>query len=265
MRDSNSQKAGTHIVPVVAALLSVSMSILFSKPSVLDIFSVSIFGLECSLTLLAIVATYFLVFYSISKILHSRPVSKHQLVVIYMFSILIILIGLNDIGGIFIKALLWWLITILFIILWKVGIGRIQYWYCVILLPPLALSTILSLTHPSGLLIENTWLENVEYDGNGFVHATFYLQLKAENRKVSDIKIKIVCSDQITIDKDECGLLDIGTLEEDKEKIVKWNVTFEGINTHTFFLYLFINEMVSCKKITIRPEGGQWKVEIENI
>lgn len=261
----NSQEAGTHIVPVVAALLSVSMSILFSKPSISDIFSVSISGLECSLTLLAIVATYFLVFYSISKILHSKPISRNQLVVIYIFSVLIIFIGLSNIGEIFIKTLLWWLVAIQFLVLWKVGIGRIQYWYCVILLPPLALSTILSLTNSSDLLIEDVWLDNIEHDENDFVHATLYLQLKAQDRKVSDIVIKAVFSDQIALDDGECELLEIGILEKDENKIVKWNVTFEGTNTHTFFLYIFLDKEVSCKRITIQPDGDQWIAEIESI
>ncbi|MGD2246779.1 MAG: hypothetical protein PVF58_00110 [Candidatus Methanofastidiosia archaeon] len=145
MNDSDPQE-GTHVVPVVAAFLSVSMSILFSRLAFSSIFSINITSLECSLTILAITATYFLVFYSISKISYSMSISVYQLVVIYLLSLLIILIGLSDIGEISIKALMWWLVGFLFIILWKVGIERIQYWYCVILLPSLALSTILSLT-----------------------------------------------------------------------------------------------------------------------
>ncbi len=145
MNDSDPQETGTHIVPVVAAFLSVSMSVLFSRLAISNIFSLSISTIEYFGTILTIIATYFLVFYSISKILYSMPISIYQLVVIYLLSLLIILIGLSDIEGIFIKTLLWWLIAILFIILRKVGIGRIQSWYCVILLPSLALSTILSL------------------------------------------------------------------------------------------------------------------------
>ena len=65
MNNSNSQETGSHIVPVVAAFLSVSMSICFSRLVILGVY-----GPECLLTIAAIIVLYFLAFYAISKALY---------------------------------------------------------------------------------------------------------------------------------------------------------------------------------------------------
>jgi hypothetical protein len=266
MSDPNSQETSQHMLPVVAAFLGVSMSVLFSQLALSNIAFMSILGPGCLSTILAIIFSYFLVFYSVSKALYSQTISIYHLLTIFGISILMIFIGMSDIRGMFIRILLWALVAGSFGILWKAEIGRIQYWYCIPFVL-LAFSTVYSLTSSGELLIEDedVWLEDIEDNRNGITHATLFLRMKASKYDANSIMVKIICSDQFVLDENECALHGIDILEEDEERVVEWDIVFEGAHTHSVFLYLVSSGRISNRKITIHPEDGQWKADIEYV
>lgn len=263
MSDSNRRKTGSHITPVVAALLSVSMSVLFGQLTNPNI----VYGLESSLTLSAIIISYFLAFYSISRILHLKSISTYQLVMIFMSSVLMIFIGVSDTRGMFIKIWLWLLITILFLILSKAETRKIQYWYCIILLPALASSTLISLFHTPELLIEedDVWLTNMECDKSGNIHATLCVRIKNQAYEANNVMTKIIHSNQVILNEDGYSLLHIGTLRKNKEITVRWEVVFKGTDAHSLFLYLVCSEKIFNKEIIIYPGSDHWKPEIKDV
>ncbi|MBU7015449.1 MAG: hypothetical protein HXS52_09375 [Theionarchaea archaeon] len=238
------------------------MSVAFSRFSLQNLALASVIGVECILTMLAVIATYFLVFYSISEILNSNLVLKHQLTVIFFYSILITFIGMGNMKGTFIKIFLWLIVAVVFAALWKVGIVRIQNWYVAVLLPILVSSTIFSFGASPELLAEdkNIWLEDVEW--NDSVHACICIRLKVQDYEASDIRIEILASNGVVLDEGENPLVKFANLRNNEEKIVRWKIMFDGVRNHSIPLYVVCSEKVSNKKIEIYLKQDEWMIKI---
>ncbi|MGC1121044.1 MAG: hypothetical protein WBA22_08110 [Candidatus Methanofastidiosia archaeon] len=262
MISSASRQNSSHLLPLVAAFLSVSMSVVFSRFPLEDLALASAIGIECMSTMLAVIAAYFLVFYSISEILSSNLILKHQLTIIFFYSVLITAIGMSTMGGTFIKIFLWLIVAVVFAALWKVGIVKIQYWYVFVLLPLLVSSTIFSFGCSPELLTEdkNIWLEDIEW--NDSVHASICIRLKVQNYEANDIKVEILRSSGVALDEGENALVKIANLRNNEERTVRWKITFDGTRNHSIPLYIVSSEKVSNKKIEIYLEQDEWMIRI---
>lgn len=273
MSNSDSRNVNLYIPSIMAVFLSVSMSVFFSQISISSIVYENLIDIGCFLTVVATILSYFFVFYSMSKISLLEIIPGYLYVVIFVSSILILLIGMSDIRGIFIKVLLSLLLVILFVTFGGIDTKEKQkeiskqHLYLIVPFCFIALSFTYSLAYSSELLIEgeDIWLENVRYDESGLVHATLVLQIKALKHDANNIRIRIICQDQIALDEDECVLLGIDTLRKGEKRIVKWNIMFEDSSTHTFFLYLVHSSEISNKRITVYPKDSQRRPEIEDV
>ncbi len=269
MSGSKPRKDNEHILYVVAAFVSVSMSIFFGQISVSTLVYENYLDIRGSLTIIVVIITYYYVFYSISKISILKVIPTYLLILVFISSILIILIGISDVRGVPIKILSMLLIGFMMLILFKVPIRdrENQIWYALIPLGLLLGLIAYSFTYSPELLIEDEdiQLKTISYDGNDSLHATLLIRMKAMHCDANNIRIKIICSDQITLEEDECAFFGIDTLRKEEEKTVKWNIVFEGIHSHSFYLYLVTSGSISNKKITVYPENGQWKARIQDV
>ena len=276
MSDSDSRNVNLYILPLVTVFLSVSMSVFFSQVSVSNIIYENQIDIGCLLTVIAVITSYFFVFYLISKIPLLQTIPEFLYIIVFVSSIFILLIGMSDIRGTFIKILLSLLIIFLFVTFKGIETKEkqkenkeisIQNLYFFISLCVIVISFAWSFANSSELLVENEniWLENVKYDENGLIHATLVLQIKALKYDANNIRIRIICQDQIALDEDECALLGIDILKKGEKKIVKWNIMFEDSSTHSFFLYLVHSSEISNKRITIHSKDSQRRVDIEDV
>jgi hypothetical protein len=265
MSNSDSQNFISYILPIIAIFLGVHMSIFFGQISVLHNIYGIIEDLGHLFVIIAIISSYFLIFYTIYKIKDEKSISIWILGGFIFVSILIILIGILNTKGIFVKIMLWLLIAILFTILWKKGFGQVQDWYLIILFP-LAFSTIYPAFYSSELIIgdKGVWLEDIDNE-NESIYATLFLQIEAKKCDAENVRVKIICTDQISINKDECEFLGIENLKNNKKKVIKWRIIIKDKNSHSFYLYLVSNGKVSNKMITIYPENNHWKAKIKDV
>lgn len=56
---------------------------------------------------------------------------------------------------------------------------------------------------------------------NGYIQGTLSAQMKAIERDARNIRVKIICSNQIILDEDECAFYGIDILKKNEIKKVK--------------------------------------------
>ena len=265
MSNSNSQRINLDILPLIAALVGASISIFFSRLSISDLHEGSN-DPACFMTIITVFTLYFFAFYSISRILLSKTLSIYLLGGIFLSSLFIMFIGVSDVRGRFLHVYLGFLITTLLITLWKAGIKEMQKWD-VFFIYLFLLSSAYTAINSSGLQIndEDVQLYTERYDGSGYVHATLSIQMTALKYDAKNIRVKIICSDQVFLDGDECAFSSIDILEKDETGVVRWDIMFDGRNSHSFFLYLISSDEICNKKITIDFEDGSWEARIRDV
>ena len=265
MNNSHFQKANLDILPLVAALVGASISIFFSQLSISDVYE-SFNDLGCYMTIITVFTLYFFAFYSISRVLLSGTISIYLLGGIFLSSLFIIFVGISDIKGRFINIYLGLLITTLLITLWKAGIKKMQKWD-VFFIYLFFLSTAYTGINSSRLQVEDDfeWLGSIDDDEDGFIHVTLFIHMKAENCDIQNIKIELICLDQISPDWYECTPSLIDVMEKDKRRTEKLDIRFKKEDRHSFFLCFLSCTEIYSKEIITDFRDGELDVKVQDV
>ncbi len=270
MSSSNTHVINLDILPLVAALVGASISIFFGKISFFN-------GYEgsndpgCFMTIITVFALYFFAFYSISRILLSKTVSLYLLGGIFLSSLFIMFIGISDIRGRFLKIYLGFLTTTLLMTLWKAGIKKMHKWD-ILFIYLFLLSAVYTTINSSELQIEN---EEFQYEkgDDGYIQGTLSFQIRALNHDAKNIRVKLICSDGISLHEGVCASSHIDFIEKDKTELVKWSITFEDNNRskdnspYSLYLYLMSSDEICNKAIilTFDSRENRWEPDISDI
>lgn len=258
MSSSDTQIINLDVLPLIAALVGASISIFFNKISFLNDYEGSN-DPGWFMTIITVFALYFFAFYSISRILLSKPVSLYLLGGIFLSSLFIMFIGVSDIRGRFLKIYLGLLTTTLLMTLWKAGIRKMHKWD-ILFIYLFLLSSAYAAISSSELQIEN---EGFHYDKreDGYIHGTFSFDIRALKYDAKNIRVKLICSEGVSL-HDVCALSHIHFIEKDKTEPVEWDITFEDKsskdnNSYLLYLYFMSSDEICNKKIILMFDSGK--------